>query len=219
MTPKTDWEAYYKRPFKASGITRSITTGRLIKYINKYANNIESLEIAELGGANSCFYDSIVRQVPHSKYYIIDNNELGLKKFKDRYPDNPKVEVFNCDVLNMSSDIQADIVFSVGLIEHFSPKETQAAIDAHFELLRPGGIAIISFPTPTFLYKATRRLSELLGMWIFHDERPLTGTEVFPVIKNKGSLEEWQIIWPIFLTQLMLVARKAPLPENKNKPN
>lgn len=209
---KTNWEDYYKRPYKASGITRSITTKRLIRYINEYVPKNDQLEIVELGGANSCFFDNIVSQVAYGNYCVIDNNDLGLEKFKERVAGNSKVSVCNQDILNLNTEMKADFVFSVGLIEHFDAKQTKLAIEAHFRLLKPGGIALISFPTPTFLYKISRAVSELLGMWIFHDERPLKKEEVFPVVDSNAYLQQWQIIWPIFFTQLMLVAKKKTSP-------
>lgn len=102
-----------------------------------------------------------------------------------------------------------NLVFSIGLIEHFSAQNTARAIRSHFQLPDPGGIAIISFPTPTFLYRITRFLSEMLGLWIFHDERPLKKSEVAGVIAHFGTLLYEKTIWPIFLTQCIMVARKG----------
>ncbi len=75
------------------------------------------------------------------------------------------------DVLRLGDlGFQADVVFSIGLIEHFDPAGTRQAIEAHFALLKPGGYAIISYPTPTWLYRAARTLTEAAGLWKFHDE-------------------------------------------------
>ena len=50
----------------------------------------------------------------------------------------------------------------------------------HFSygILKKDGITIISFPTPTFLYRITRKICEIIGIWFFHDERPLEFEEV-----------------------------------------
>jgi 2-polyprenyl-3-methyl-5-hydroxy-6-metoxy-1,4-benzoquinol methylase len=74
--------------------------------------------------------------------------------------------------LEYSHSEAADVVFSVGLIEHFDQSGTNAMIRAHFKALKPAGCAIISFPTPTWLYRAAPRLAETLGLWKFPDERP-----------------------------------------------
>jgi len=111
-------------------------------------------------------------------------------------------------VLNLNLNMEADLVFSVGLIEHFSVRDTAKAVKAHFDILKSNGIAIISFPTPTFLYRMARFAAERLGLWIFHDERPLKQSEVSGTGGQYGQLLDQRIIWPIFLTQAMLVFRK-----------
>jgi cyclopropane fatty-acyl-phospholipid synthase-like methyltransferase len=112
------------------------------------------------------------------------------------------------DVLNVAPKLSLDFVYSVGLIEHFNVEETARVIQAHFDMLKPGGIALITFPTPTFLYKGTRRLAEKTGQWIFHDERPLSISEVLKTVSLYGTVLHQEIIWPIFLTQGAIVARK-----------
>jgi len=103
---------------------------------------------------------------------------------------------------------QTDLVLSIGLIEHFDETGTQKAIKAHFELLKPKGIAIMTFPTPTFLYNIARFIAEKLGLWIFHDERPLRIEEVLETALEYGEQSEYKIIWPIIFTQGMVVFRK-----------
>jgi predicted SAM-dependent methyltransferase len=112
------------------------------------------------------------------------------------------------DVLELTSEMQADLVFSVGLVEHFEPAETRKAVLAHFDVLRPGGTAIITFPTPTLLYRAARRLIEAAGMWGFPDERPLQAAEVIAAIRERGEVLEQRVLWPLILTQGFVVARK-----------
>jgi cyclopropane fatty-acyl-phospholipid synthase-like methyltransferase len=100
-------------------------------------------------------------------------------------------------------------VFSVGLIEHFDPRGTRNAVRAHFRLLKPGGIALLTFPTPTWLYRLTRSLSEACRAWIFHDERPLSFDEVDRAAAGCGTVLEKRIVWPIFLTQYHVLWKKT----------
>jgi cyclopropane fatty-acyl-phospholipid synthase-like methyltransferase len=101
-----------------------------------------------------------------------------------------------------------DVVFSVGLIEHFSPEGTRKVIKAHFDAVRSGGIVLMSFPTPTWLYHCTRFFSELFGLWIFTDERPLHKEEVLDAVALYGHILYVKTIWPIFLTQKIVIAKK-----------
>ncbi|MCP4162183.1 MAG: class I SAM-dependent methyltransferase [Deltaproteobacteria bacterium] len=206
MKKKTDWDSYYKNPNKISKITRKITADILIKLIKKYITETP-LSVLEFGGANSCTYDFIANSFNLEKYVVIDNNQLGLDKFSERDNLN-NVILENDSVLKLSNDFQVDFTYSIGLIEHFSKADTRKAIASHFETTKKNGLVIISFPTPTFLYKICRKILEILGLWIFHDERPLHQSEVLDAMNNYGEILNVKINWPIMLTQCLVVARK-----------
>ena len=86
---------------------------------------------------------------------------------------------------------------------------TRRATIAHFDLLRPGGWAIISFPTPTWVYRAARFACEGAGLWRFPDERALTRREVFDAIGGRGRVVFEKTLWPLVFTQHMMVIEKA----------
>ena len=103
----------------------------------------------------------------------------------------------------------ADVVFSVGLVEHFHQAETRAAVLAHFDAVRAGGIVILTFPTPTLLYRASRKAIEAAGQWKFPDERPLQASEVLAAVRERGEILFEKILWPLVLTQYLVAARKV----------
>jgi putative flippase GtrA len=204
----TDWNAYYARPIGQAAITRRITQRLLLQLMQRHGPAAVT-SICELGGANSCFYDAIRSKYPEARYSAIDNNTYGLTLLKARHPDSPLLHTSNADVRNLADEAaQSDIVFSVGLIEHFAPEDTARIIDKHFMLARPGGIVIITFPTPTWLYRVTRMVAEQLGLWRFPDERPLTFDEVAGEASRLGTIVERLVNWPIVLTQGVIVVRR-----------
>jgi len=81
----------------------------------------------------------------------------------NRFRSSDIVRLHEQNVLDLSLNLHTDVVFSVGLVEHFDVVETHEAVLAHFDVLRPGGLAIITFPTPTLLYRTTRSLLEGVG--------------------------------------------------------
>tara|TARA_R110000737_G_scaffold2923_18_gene10087 strand:- start:226762 stop:227478 length:717 start_codon:yes stop_codon:yes gene_type:complete len=203
----TDWTEYYKAPFKATSITRNFT-GKLLERYLSLGNAVPGgASIIEIGGANSCFYTRLRDAINPSVYTVIDLNNYGLDLFREQYKadiDAGKADAMQADVLDTQTlgDIpKADIVFSVGLIEHFDQTGTAESIRSHFMLCKPGGLVVMTFPTPTLLYRGTRGAAELMGKWIFHDERPLRFPEVLSTCDQHGKLIRSQINWPIFLTQ------------------
>lgn len=205
---QTDWDSYYLRPGKASSVTRDITENKLLDMFDRYGA-VESPVICELGGANSCFFAGMRRHFPNSKYIIVDNNRYGLDLFSKNHSEEKNTVLIQEDVLNgSSSHISADIVYSVGLIEHFSPADTAKVIKRHFSYVKPGGLVVITFPTPTWLYSGTRGLAELFNIWNFPDERPLLVEDAKLEMMKYGELLTAFINWPIVLTQ-GVVAIKA----------
>jgi glycosyltransferase involved in cell wall biosynthesis/SAM-dependent methyltransferase len=214
----TDWNEYYAHVAPTAKLTRRYTTSMLLEAIRTHASAAKGdgrLAIVEIGGANSCFLDPILAGIGCRSYDVVDTNEYGLSLLAGKLEGSKVLRLHRQSVLELQMQAQADLVFSVGLIEHFDPEETRKAVQAHFDVLRPGGIAIISFPTPTLLYRITRRLIEWVGMWKFHDERPLTLREVTASVEECGDVLTTKTLWPLLLTQELIVARKHATPRSK----
>jgi len=210
-TQKTDWDLYYNKPIKTSLISRGFTRRKLLRLFKDYAGNGVS-SICELGGANSSFFSGLRTQYPDAIYTIIDNNQSGLDLFQKQHSDDKNIILRNEDVLNLEQGVNsmagtADVVFSIGLIEHFAQQGTARAIGAHFTHVKPGGIVLITFPTPTWLYVAARRIAEAAGAWRFPDERPLSMQEVVQECTKYGEILHTTINWPIIFTQGIVVVR------------
>jgi SAM-dependent methyltransferase len=203
----TDWDSYYTSVPPTAKLTRRYTTAALLRAIRRYAG-CQSLKIVEIGGANSCFLDSILAGIGCARYDVVDTNRYGLELLEKRLGPHEIVHLHQQSVLAMSLEQPADVVFSIGLVEHFDPAGTRAAVLAHFDALRPGGTLIVTFPTPTLLYRIARGLIEMAGMWKFHDERPLMPAEVAGAIRERGEVVFRKTLWPLILTQYLIVARK-----------
>src|SRR5262249_16274633 len=132
----TNWTAYYaSTPFTAR-LTRKYTSSALIGALKRFSPDPAS--IVEFGGANSCFLANILKELNPREYHIGDTNEYGIGLLRDRLTPEQNVKLYNMSALEYSASHAADVVFSVGLIEHFDPAGTEAMIKAHFKVLRPG---------------------------------------------------------------------------------
>jgi hypothetical protein len=211
MRQATDWDRYYTAVPATAKLTREYSKAVLLDTINRHAmpDGNSPLSIIEIGGGNSCFVDSILSNIRCRSYDVIDTNRYGLSLLEKKGLDSRVVRLHEQSVLDLSAGAEADLVFSVGLVEHFDPAETRQAVDAHFDILREGGVAIITFPTPTWLYRISRKLIEAVGMWKFPDERPLQPSEVLTTVRERGEVLEHSTMWPLILTQHRIVARKA----------
>ncbi|EKO26164.1 hypothetical protein LEP1GSC104_3344 [Leptospira interrogans str. UI 12621] len=50
------------------------------------------------------------------------------------------------------------------MIEHFDVENTRKAFLNHLQFVKTPGVLIVTFSTPTFLYRMTRFLAEFLDM-------------------------------------------------------
>ena len=203
----TDWTSYYSAVPWTAKITRRYTTSVLVGLLQRICADRRPV-IAEFGGANSCFFEAIQAKIQPAEYHVIDTSDYGLELLRRRTADRSDVVLHSQDCREADLPSPADVAFSVGLIEHFSPAETRRAIEAHFRVLRPGGWAILSFPTPTLLYRTARGITEMAGLWKFPDERPLKRDEVAQAVQESGDIEFEKILWPLVFTQRVMLVRK-----------
>jgi SAM-dependent methyltransferase len=212
---KTDWDAYYDAPGALTGITRRITTRRLLACLRRYRGTFARARVLEFGGANSCFHDAVRAELAPAAYDIVDDNRRGLERFAARHPDLAGSRLIERDVRDAypeGAEADADLCFSVGLIEHFDERGTREVIRCHFRAVRDGGLVVLFFPTPTWLYRTIRRAAEALGVWAFPDERPLAMAEVVGEAERHGRVLATDVNWWIGLTQGIVVTEVARPP-------
>ena len=197
----TDWDRYYRSPVPAARLTRRYTGRAIAGAFDRLGGNIE--RIVELGGANSSFHRKLQSRFVPREYHVIDNNAYGLSLLENR-----GVILHRENCLDLRLELEADAVFSIGLVEHFDRTGTRKAVEAHFGLAKTRGLILISFPTATWLYRGARRVAEAAGRWRFPDERPLEREEVLETASRYGRLEYEKVLWPIVFTQRLMVFRK-----------
>jgi len=207
---KTDWDAYYDKPGRFTRFTRRITTRKLLDCLRRHDGPLAEARLVEFGGANSCFHDAVRDAFGPAAYDILDSNRAGLELFAAHHPDLEQTRLFERDVREAYPEgaaADADVCFSVGLIEHFDATGTAEVIRCHFRAVRDGGLVILFFPTPTWLYRAIRGAAEALGIWAFPDERPLAMAEVVHEAELHGRVIFTDVNWSIGLTQGIVVTR------------
>ena len=210
MPLATDWDSYYDQPFVASKLTRRYTSHWLKTAIRTQLAGKTGIEVIEFGGGNSCFFQELVDSPPISRYEVADLNAKSLQLFEQRAREVSSVRTaaHRVNLLTETPALPpADVVFSVGLIEHFDRDGTREVARRHFSCVKDGGIVIITAPTPTWLYRSTRGAAERIGVWKFPDERPLSPQELLACGEGLGSPLLSSTLWPLVLTQQAVVWR------------
>ena len=121
-------------------------TGLLSKFINKYQKSGERYSIIELGCGGSSYLPYLVKKYNNLQIFGIDNSLRGCKLAVigiDGGLSSVNIvcgDIFQCPLTSE----KFDIVFSVGLIEHFN--DPCKVIEKHVDLLKPGGLLICVVP-------------------------------------------------------------------------
>jgi len=208
---RTDWDAYYRRPSLFAPAARRVTARKLVAIVDRFAPSAAAGHFVELGGGNSALIRRFAAHYPRAHFTAVDTNALALQMLSERFGGDARLTTVAGDALRLDRTLEADVVFSTGLVEHFDPDGTARAVAAHFEQARPGGLVVITYPTPTWLYRLVRGAAATLGLWAFPDERALTHDEVVREASRHGGVLELSITWAIVLTQGVLVARRGGL--------
>lgn len=180
----------------------------------RYIRENKPLDLIELGGGNSCFAKKLCNRRVIRRYDIIDNNNLAVEQFGRQELASQSHTGYLFNLLNKEEKIDSalyDFVYSVGLIEHFVGEDIGTVIERHFECCKPGGIVLISFPTPTVKYRIIRKCMEVTGRWQFHDEVPLTYEAVRDIFTCNGDIQAHYVNRKLPLTQMIVVTKKNTL--------
>ncbi len=120
---------------------------------------------------------------------LFDYSDVALELAAENAKDlGVRAEIIKGNLLNNSLDSdQYDIVWSVGLHEHFQGENRQKAFDEMYRISKPGGICIVIVPNSLNLpYRLTKRFEEMLGVWPYGDEFPFTRWELSERLHRSG---------------------------------
>lgn len=207
----TNWNYYYKREKSIFSILAQAIQRKYIISGFDRINQHGCFRVVELGGANSCLFETIYKIFMCREYKVIDISDIGLAKFKSLYKKNRDCTIRTemRDLLKPSEiDEEFDLACSLGLIEHFDSEGTEKIIESHFRYTKSGGYVLITFPTPTLQYRCVRRAMELMHVWQFWDERPLLNVEVEPLFEQYGTVIYKKLMRGMPLTQMLYIIKK-----------
>lgn len=132
---------------------------RYLAAIMPHGDNLSCLEVGVYPGNNLLY----LAQKYH--YYPVGMDfSPYVAQLKDAFLEhNIEGEFIQADFLRWQADKQFDLVISHGFIEHF--ENYQDVIDRHWQLVKPGGIMVITVPLYTPYQRLARSLIFTPEMW------------------------------------------------------
>jgi SAM-dependent methyltransferase len=126
---------------------------------DRFLSRDRVLSVLEIGGAPGQYAAYVNKRLGH-RVTVLDSSPLGCAKTRENFRLlGITAEVVESDMFSPSPDLGPfDVVYSLGLIEHF--EDTAAAVQAHMDLVAPGGILLLGAPN---LYGINGLLLRLLS--------------------------------------------------------
>lgn len=149
LTDEAFWDEYWRQlrlPVAVDDKRSSRYQQEILRVFKRFVPKGKGLRALEIGGAPGGYLAYIARTFGH-EVSAIDSSPVGCRKLEENFEllEIP-VSVYCRDVLegDLSDLPRFDLVYSLGLIEHFS--DPVPMIRKHVELAKPGGLVILGLP-------------------------------------------------------------------------
>lgn len=144
------WSKLYEEEIKETDVKSYIeeklrTKGTIIKLINKYAKNKKVMEVGSGTGILSLKISTM-----GNKVIALDSDAdmiaLSKKYFLSEF-DNPNITYVNKDIREYKSKKRLDVIYSIGILEHYSDSDIIELLNKQLEL---ANYVIFGIPTKYF---------------------------------------------------------------------
>lgn len=150
LTSKEYWDSSYRRGGRTVGLPdigdfRYFADRRIVETLE--AAGLDAKNVMEVGAGDSSLLLLLAKRHPSSKLVGIDYSEAGCESLRSRAVQlQADVSVIQADMFDPPPTLrgQFDVVYSMGLVEHFTRLETVLAALSRF--LRPSGVLITIIP-------------------------------------------------------------------------
>jgi SAM-dependent methyltransferase len=149
LTDEAFWDAYWrdlKLPTAVDESHSGQSVRGILRVFKRFVPAGSGSRALEIGGAPGGYLAYVAQTFGHEAY-AIDNSTVGCGKLTENF-DRLKIPitVYCRDALtgDLSDLPRFDLVYSLGLIEHFS--DPLPMIRRHVELAKPGGLVMLGLP-------------------------------------------------------------------------
>jgi len=175
----------------------------IVRRLEACFGDMAGLRTIELGSGRG---DLSVLLAQHGAHVtLMDRSERALDEARQRFDRLGLSAQFEQGDLLIGDDHWSgafDVSLSVGVIEHFKGDARTRVLDAHFEVLRPGGLCVVSVPHAWCVpYRLWKTYLELRGWWPYGMEIPYSRRELMQRASQAGfvdvetrSLEFWKSV-------------------------
>lgn len=198
----TVWDKYWQETkfnneLTINNLKNSYFWKQLKQEILNKLHSFKKLKIIELGSGRGEM--SLLMALEDANITLIDESEYALKEAMKLYKEyNCKVNLLERDIFNIKKG-NFDISVSFGLAEHFNGEKRFEIFKKHYDLVKEGGLIILSVPnSKSFPYRIYKFLAQLVRAWKYGIEIPYSEKELEEISKRL-ELKNYKIYRSSFL--------------------
>jgi SAM-dependent methyltransferase len=203
-----DWDAQWRaeplEPAAASAEEQTPRWRAQEQLVQERFGGFDGLKAVEVGSGRGL--NGVLYAVRGAEVTLVDSSRLALEQATAlfaAFDTEPRAVVADLFALPAELEGGFDVAMSFGVCEHFLGKRRLAAIEAHLELVRPGGLALLGVPNrqaPAYrLWLATLKHR---GTWPLGTEEPFSSNELAALARAAGG-EPLQPIYGSFVASLV----------------
>lgn len=188
-TAPTNWDKYHHNN-PTNFFVKWFFLDVMVKAYNRllaHAQIPANSSILELGSGTGYVTKELICSLQSTSATLVDFNQGMLDISENTFSGTSiKTTFIQSDFFNLNISAKFNLVHSGGVIEHFEPSKQLELVKIHANFLKSNGYCIIFVPTPTSSYRFFRRFAEILGVWKYTDEVPMTEEELIAVVEKSG---------------------------------
>lgn len=167
---------------------RSIRCRHILTYMTTQGMSPASMSVVEVGSGSGIYSTILARR--GAKVTALDQSRIALDRVSERGEALAvEISTMEGDAKEVSRDHagQFDMAMSFGTVEHFREPQRFEMCKAHWDLVRPGGIVVISVPNILFLpHEILKIILRMRGKWFLGYEGSFTPWELERVGRRLG---------------------------------
>jgi len=201
------------------------TSEKILDTIKEIVKDIKGKKILEIGSGTGKISLMLAKQ--GAEVYLLDIAPKAIENTKRLFNDMNEKGNFICASMFKIpfEDESFDIVWSSGVLEHFSKKKQTEALEETLRICKPGGFSIVYVPSARgVFYRIGKKTQEIFKRWTVGYEKPEWSLKRMKKHFKNVELKEKNIdftnqlifLWPGFLSRGFLkFFRKIVNPKNE----
>ena len=140
---------------------------KINSYLRNHFGGIDGRQTVEIGCGGAIYSLILAQRGAHTTLLDYSSQALSLAK-RNLQTLDIDAELLETSAFELPSDRlgQYDVAMSFGTVEHYRYPFRKTICQTHLDLIRPGGVVIISTPNILFLpHEILKRLLALRGKW------------------------------------------------------